>query len=98
MNYGENTYGKRRHLPTIMATVGILLIMAGVAMWAYNLGSMAYTIHPGLGSLDYAKATCDKAHREISGASEQACGEALDASNSEYLCNEGGSSCWIESK
>lgn len=49
--------------------------------------------------VEYVQTTCDKAHREYSGASEAACGEAQDATNTEYLCTaEPNASCWVEVK
>lgn len=43
---------------------------------------------------------CDKAHREINGTSELACGQAQAQTGTEYLCN--GTSvnayCWVETQ
>jgi hypothetical protein len=48
--------------------------------------------------LQQVKEVCDKAHAEISAASEQACGDAQDATGSEYLCDSFGptANCWVE--
>lgn len=44
--------------------------------------------------------TCDKAHHEFSGASEEACGQAQDSTDTEYLCASAqpDASCWVEVK
>lgn len=39
---------------------------------------------------------CMEARAEINGASEQACGEALDREQSIFLCNKAGDICWTE--
>lgn len=48
----------------------------------------------------YVQSICDKAHSEISGSSETACGNAQNETNTEYLCttatNDG--YCWVEAK
>lgn len=48
----------------------------------------------------YVQTVCDKAHRELSGASEQECGDAQDKANAEYLCDGVSPSarCWVEVK
>lgn len=51
-------------------------------------------------SLVYA--ICQQSRQEISGASEQACGDAQDQLDVEYLCKENNSlasnRCWTEAK
>lgn len=37
---------------------------------------------------------CDIAHGEVSGYSEEACGNVQDQTNTEYICNS--TSCWVE--
>lgn len=39
---------------------------------------------------------CWAAHNEVSGESEQACGEALDREGSVFMCNKSGDYCWTE--
>lgn len=45
-------------------------------------------------------AVCNSAHQEISGASEQRCGELQDKYNIEFLCSDtsAGINCWTEIK
>lgn len=45
-----------------------------------------------------ALAICQTAHNEINGASEQACGNAQDATHTEFLCDSTGKYCWLEIK
>jgi hypothetical protein len=52
----------------------------------------------GANKIKYVQTICDKAHNEVSGQSEQACGDAQDRTNTEYLCNQTGTSCWVEEK
>ena len=40
---------------------------------------------------------CDIANHEISGESEEACGDVQSQTNTEYICNYSGTSCWVES-
>lgn len=44
------------------------------------------------------KAVCDYGHsiQNTNGESEEACGKALDASGTIYLCNNEGNNCWVE--
>lgn len=46
------------------------------------------------------QSTCDNARAEISGTSEQACGDIQDRTGTEYLCRQVGHdySCWVEVK
>lgn len=39
---------------------------------------------------------CWNAHQEVNGASEEACGEALDREQSIFLCNKASTVCWTE--
>ena len=39
---------------------------------------------------------CTEARAEYNGASEQACGDALDREQSVFLCNKAGDICWTE--
>lgn len=39
---------------------------------------------------------CTASRAEISGASEQACSDALDREQSAFLCNKDGTICWTE--
>lgn len=48
--------------------------------------------------ISYTKQVCDKSHNEISGSTEQLCGELQDKTNTEYLCNQTGNYCWLEVK
>lgn len=48
--------------------------------------------------VEYVQTICDQAHNEINGASERACGDAQDKTNTEYLCNSINTSCWVEAK
>ncbi len=41
---------------------------------------------------------CWKAHNENSGASEQACGSAQDASHTEFVCSADHVNYWLEVK
>lgn len=47
---------------------------------------------------DAVKAVCDYAHNQTNGETEEACGRAQDASNTEYLCDKNGNNCWVEVK
>ena len=39
---------------------------------------------------------CTEARAEYNGASEEACGDALDREQSVFLCNKAGDICWTE--
>lgn len=39
---------------------------------------------------------CMQARKEINGASERKCGEALDKAGLTFLCNKAGTVCWTE--
>lgn len=41
---------------------------------------------------------CLLAHNEINGASEQACADAQEATNTEFVCDYNGQHCWLEVK
>lgn len=45
-----------------------------------------------------ALTTCQVAHENIDGASEQACGDAQDRTGTEFVCNQTGEACWLEVK
>jgi hypothetical protein len=47
--------------------------------------------------LDWAKSVCDESRQDPTTASYQKCGEAQDATHTEYLCNNVGG-CWLEVK
>lgn len=48
--------------------------------------------------LEYVTATCDIAHSQYNGATEQACADAQNRTGYEYLCNNDNSVCWTEAK
>ena len=52
----------------------------------------------GTSKHEYVQTVCDIAHDEYSGESEQKCGDAQDQTNTEYLCNHSGTTCWVEDK
>ena len=39
---------------------------------------------------------CTEARAEYNGASEQACGDALDREGKIFMCNKAGDICWTE--
>jgi hypothetical protein len=41
---------------------------------------------------------CFRAHSELNGDSEEACGLAQTVTNTEFLCSHGKSACWVEQK
>lgn len=45
-----------------------------------------------------AYSVCLTAHTQVSGASEQACGRAQDATHTEFLCDKTNAYCWLEVK
>lgn len=51
---------------------------------------------------DYVYQLCNDARQELSGASEEACGQAQDSTNTEFLCEANNMSpstyCWVEWK
>lgn len=50
---------------------------------------------------DRAYSICTEAHAEVSGSSEEACGEALDAAGKTFQCaypNTAESNCWLAEK
>lgn len=51
---------------------------------------------------DYVYAICNQARTQLSGASEQQCGEAQDRTSTEFMCEHNNSltstHCWVESK
>lgn len=78
----------KRNVITVMVVYAAFI--GGILIGSANTDSAAGTV----------QAICDKAHREISGASEQACGSAQDVTHTEYLCDSIGfaAHCWVEAK
>lgn len=58
------------------------------------LGTLALREHSKLQDIASVQAVCDKAHSEISGTSEQACGDIQDRTGTEYICGQ--FRCWVE--
>lgn len=79
---------------TIVSLVGYILILAVSVVWAYNLGSVNFNKD----SIRDVKAYCDMAHNEVSGESEEKCGQLQDETNTEYLCSYNYTECWLEVK
>lgn len=49
--------------------------------------------------IQYVQTVCDIAHTsQTNGETEATCGSAQDQTNTEYLCNSVGTSCWVEAK
>lgn len=67
----------------------LLLFIAGMMT-----GAVLFTATPSPHAS--AQAICTEARQEINGASEQACGEALDREQAVFLCNKAGTICWTE--
>lgn len=78
----------------------VALFFAGLAVLAFVVvGQYNASRHELAASkVEYVQTVCDIAHDEISGASEQACGDAQDQTGTEYLCNHINTSCWVEVK
>lgn len=74
-------------------TVYLLVLMVAV-VWAYNIGTVNY--QPD--SIREVKEYCDMAHNEISGESEEKCGQMQDETNTEYMCGYNYTECWLEVK
>jgi hypothetical protein len=80
---------------TLVALIGLGIgAIAGLTMAGRMPGNMKTDQRA------YVQSICDRAHDEISGASEEACGKAQDEMGIEYLCtsrtNDG--YCWTEIK
>jgi len=71
-------------------TIAIIILVGAVLIAGY----MDKPMNP----VEKTLAVCNKAHTEASGFSENYCGQLQEENNLEYLCNYGGSECWIESK
>lgn len=67
-----------------------IIIVIGVLVAGY--------LDKPMNPIERTLAVCNKAHTEASGFSENYCGQLQDENNLEYLCNYGGTKCWIESK
>lgn len=48
--------------------------------------------------VEYVQITCDQWRTNNTPATVKACGDAQTITNSEYLCNSTGVSCWVEVK
>lgn len=48
----------------------------------------------------YVYAVCEDAHLKVDGVGEQACGDAQDKTNTEFLCTNPSeqAACWVEIK
>lgn len=73
------------------AIIGLLLVAFGFIM--IQVGKQQQ-----ISQQQQAYQICLKAHSEISGASENACGQAQDRTHTEFLCNQTGHYCWLEIK
>ncbi len=75
---------------TGIVMVGFFAVMGGFL--GFTLGQDAQ-----LNSMRETYKTCLVAYHETDGASEKACGDAQDATSTEFLCNREGY-CWLEVK
>jgi len=69
--------------PYALIIVAIVLAITGLAIDAQPQTPSAYSI-------------CMTAHGEVNGASEQACGDALDREGLIFMCDKTGNNCWTE--
>lgn len=46
--------------------------------------------------VERAYQVCSASHISYSGELEEACGDALDATSTEFVCNQTGKYCWLE--
>ena len=72
----------------------VIAVLAVVVVYQYNGAQHELRI----AKIEYVQHLCDRAHTEISGASEVECGNAQDRTNTEYLCDKTGTTCWVEEK
>jgi hypothetical protein len=79
-----------------MKYLAAALFIASIGVWGYNIG----TLNPHVIGLDYSavKQICDYAHTSNNPNDTEVCRITENATNSEYLCNSTGTSCWVESK
>jgi hypothetical protein len=71
-----------------------------VGIWSYNVGYLTPHIQSSHNDNLAAQAVCDYSHTlqnvKDAGAWEQACGRALESTNTIYLCDKTGAHCWIQ--
>jgi hypothetical protein len=89
----------------ILIVVGAILVVMLLAHGQNTQGSYPhkYISAEGIANanvLQAVKNICDAAHVEASDESEQACGDAQDATGTEYLCSgpTANADCWVEVK
>ncbi len=72
----------------ILAGIGIILVTYCTCYWIFTSITTERTV----------QAVCDYSRSISSEHAEKACGIAQDTSNTEYLCNQSASTCWVETK
>lgn len=85
----------------MLAVMGLAVGVLG-GLWFYSvfLVRPVSIEQPQPLSVYQVKSICDKAHREVNGTSEEACGNAQDITGTEYICenNTPDADCWVEVK
>ena len=73
-------------------TIAIIVLLVAVLLAGY--------LDKPLNPIEKTLAVCNKAHREVSGFSENYCGELQEQYNLEFLCSDvtPQADCWVESK
>lgn len=74
-----------------LSLIAVLLVVFGSIMLQIGKQEQIKQVHQ-------AYSVCLAAHAEVSGKSEAACGNAQDATHTEFLCNQTGQYCWLEVK
>lgn len=78
----------------------IELVISAVFLFVFGVIMVQAGKQAQLAHMRETYSICMKAHGESSGASEEACGNAQDATHTEFICSSAASNanCWLEVK